>query len=184
MFMLFTRQLVVYCVLVLLFPLQAVSQKMNTDKTGPPRKNEIRANLFTGLLGLPELNYERLLNDNSGLGLAVSVALENKEFMATRALVLPYYRMYFGKGYASGFFIEGNMGLSFEQQPEYNFGIWPTPPVQYKSGVYYGLGSAIGVKLENRNRLIGEVFLGGGRLFGDSYDGAYLRAGVCLGGRW
>jgi hypothetical protein len=63
---------------------------MNTDKTGPPRKNEIRANLFTGLLGLPELNYERLLNDNSGLGLAVSVALENKEFMATRALVLPY----------------------------------------------------------------------------------------------
>lgn len=184
MFMLFTRQLFVYCVLVLFFPLQAVSQNMNNDKMAQPKKNEMRVNLFSGLLGLPELNYERLLNDNSGLGLAINVAAENKELMATRALVLPYYRMYFGKKYASGFFIEGNMGLSFEQQPEYNFGIWPPPPVQYKSGVYYGLGSAIGVKLENRNRLIGEVFLGGGRLFGDSYYGGYFRMGVCLGGRW
>lgn len=180
----FTRQLALYSLLVLFFPLQAVSQKMKNDKPGPPKKNEIRVNLFTGLLGLPEVNYERLLNDNSGLGLAASVALENKELMATRALVLPYYRMYFGKGYASGFFIEGNMGLSVEQQPQYDWSIWPRPPVQYKSGVYYGLGSAIGVKLENRNRLIGEVFLGAGRLFGDSYDGGYLRMGVCLGGRW
>jgi hypothetical protein len=184
MLMSFPRQLVIYSMLVLLLPLQAVSQNMNNDKMAQPKKNEMRVNLFSGLLGLPELNYERLLNENSGLGLAISVAAENKELMATRALVLPYYRMYFGKKYASGFFIEGNMGFSFEQQPNYNWSVWPRPPVQYNSGVYYGLGSAIGVKLENRNRLIGEVFLGGGRLFGDSYDGGYLRIGVCLGGRW
>lgn len=179
-----SRHLAVACMLFLLLPILSAGQKMNNGRTGPPKKNEIRVNLFTGLLGLPELNYERLLNDNSGLGIATSVALESKEYMTTRALLIPYYRMYFGKGYASGFFIEGNMALSFEQQPHYNWSIWPLPPVQYKSGVYYGLGSAIGVKLENRNRLIGEVFLGAGRLFGDSYDGGYLRMGVCLGGRW
>ncbi|MFN5360561.1 MAG: hypothetical protein ACK5CC_07505, partial [Bacteroidota bacterium] len=84
----FRRQLFIYLMLVLFFPLQAVSQKMNNNKTGIPKKNELRVNLFTGLLGLPELNYERLLNDNSGLGLAVSVAVEDKELMATRALIL------------------------------------------------------------------------------------------------
>lgn len=175
----FRRQLFIYLMLVLFFPLQAVSQKMNNNKTGIPKKNELRVNLFTGLLGLPELNYERLLNDNSGLGLAVSVAVEDKELMATRALILPYYRMYFGKGYASGFFIEGNMGVSLEKQPK-----WYWPAYQYKSGTFFGLGSAVGVKLQSRNNLIGEVYLGAGRLFGDSYDGAYLRMGVCLGGRW
>jgi hypothetical protein len=179
MLMSFRRQLFIYLMLVLFFPLQAVSQKMNNNKTGIPKKNEIRVNLFTGLLGLPELNYERLLNDNSGLGLAVSVAVEDKELMATRALILPYYRMYFGKGYASGFFIEGNMGVSLEKQPK-----WYWPAYQYKSGAFFGLGSAVGVKLQSRNNLIGEVYLGAGRLFGDSYDGAYLRMGVCLGGRW
>ena len=39
------------------------------EKPPEERKNEIRLNLFNALVGSVDFQYERLLNQNSGLGL-------------------------------------------------------------------------------------------------------------------
>ena len=46
--------------------------------------NELRINLATSIIGFPELNYERFIEDNMGVGLAGSVSLEKIEDMSMR----------------------------------------------------------------------------------------------------
>jgi len=151
--------------------------------------NELRINLATSIIGFPELNYERFIVDNMGVGLAASVSLEKMENMSMRWYALPFYRLYFGKKKASGFFIEGNMALMGQKE---NYTDWhydinsnyvqeSTYPI---SRTNFGFGGAIGVKLLARNGFTGEVYLGGGRLFGNSIDTAYPRIGVCIGKRF
>jgi len=152
--------------------------------------NELRINLATSIIGFPELNYERFIEDNMGVGLAASVTLEKTEDMSMRWYAMPFYRLYFGKKKASGFFIEGNMALVGQKQFYYNLSQSSSIDAYYvsSSATYsttnFGFGGAIGVKLLARNGFTGEVYLGGGRLFGNSIDTAYPRIGVCIGKRF
>ena len=142
--------------------------------------NELRINIPMAIAGLPEINYERFFTDNMGVGLAASISLEKPEEMDLRYLIVPYYRLYFGKKKASGFFIEGNVALTGVRDSWYYGGY----DYEYKTSAYFGCGLAIGVKLLARNGFIGEVYMGGGRIFGDIYNNAYPRMGVCLGKRF
>ncbi len=142
--------------------------------------NEVRINIPMAIAGLPEINYEGFFTDNMGVGFAVSVSLEKPENMDLRYLFAPYYRLYFGKKKASGFFIEGNAALVGVNDRTHYSGY----SSEYYTSIHFGCGFAVGVKLLARNGFIGEVYLGGGRLFGDVYDGSYPRMGVCLGKRF
>jgi len=150
--------------------------------------NELRINLLMSIIGLPELTYERYIADNMGVGLSVAVSLDKMENMSTRSIISPYYRLYFGNKKASGFFIEGNMALVRQKELDYNY--YYDNGVTYQSELYtrlttnFGFGGAIGVKLLARNGFVGEVYLGGGRLFGESIAEAYPRIGVSLGKRF
>jgi hypothetical protein len=66
------------------------------------------------VLGAVELTYERLINDDSGLGVSLFF-INDDEFESSFSLT-PYYRAYFGKKPAAGFFVEGfsmiNTGIS------------------------------------------------------------------------
>ena len=190
------RKLTIF-IAVLLLSINAFSQQQNTstDVNATQTKslngignNELRINLLMSIIGLPELTYERYIADNMGVGLSVAVSLDKMENMSTRSIILPYYRLYFGSKKASGFFIEGNMAVVRQKELDYNY--YYDNGVTYQSELHtrlttnFGFGGAIGVKLLARNGFVGEVYLGGGRLFGESIAEAYPRIGVSLGKRF
>ncbi len=142
--------------------------------------NELRLNIAMSIVSFPEINYERFLTDNMGLGLALAFALEGPEAVTLRYLFLPYYRLYFGEKKASGFYIEGNLAAAGQKGDRYYYS-YDQPN---KAFFNLGCGMAIGIKLLARNGFIGEVYLGGGRLFGETINNGYARCGVSVGKRF
>jgi hypothetical protein len=115
------------------------------------------------------------------LGIATSVSLEKKEYQEIRSMLLPYFRVYFSNGFSSGAFIEANMAVAREYYLDEGS---PWNNRVYKSVTTFGLGTCVGYKLVGRNGIVGELSLGLGRLFGDSYAELYPRVGICIGKRW
>lgn len=150
--------------------------------------NEIRFNLASAIAGLPEFNYEKFVSDNAGIGIAVAVSLEKPENMYTRSEFMPYGRIYFGERKASGFYIEANMAV-VGQREYYTSYIWDingnttTKLIDNKS-VCFGMGGAVGAKLLTRNGFVGEIYLGGGRVFGNAIVEGYPRIGFSIGKRF
>ena len=129
---------------------------------------------------MTELSYERLISDNSSVGASVSFSLDKKEDMDLRFSFTPYYRMFFGQKKAAGFFIEANsIIVKYVDTIYYNES---TNTYETKTG--FGLGAAAGAKFLTKNNLIGEVYGGVGRVFGDNSLGAYPRFGITLGKRF
>lgn len=161
------------------------NQRIDNKNFNKPVKNELRFNMLSSMLGLLEFNYERFLSDNSGLGVATSISLENREEQTIRSMLLPYFRVYFDNGFATGAFIEANAAVAREYYLDYvtSSGTgWANRTYQYQTT--FGLGTAIGYKMVRRNGIVGEVSLGVGRLFGNSYAELYPRIGISIGKRW
>ena len=147
--------------------------------------NEVRLNVASAIIGLPELNYERFITDNMGVGLALSMSLDKPRILRIRNITLPYYRVYFGEKKGSGFFIEGNMAIVGQKKAVLGTNANDESYVSgYNSATNFGCGAAVGFKLLNRNGVIGEICLGGGRLFGGTLVDGYPRLGICLGKRF
>lgn len=158
-------------------------------------KNEIRLNLFQSVLGLPEINYERILEDNFGVGFYAAYSLENEYDTSLRSLLMGYGRLYLGNYKpAVGFYIEGNTGLvlqesyySYTETPYYSSSSYY--PYQYNSNprLYAGLGIGVaaGYKFLTKNNWVGEFSLGIGRVFGNNVIvEAYPRLGISIGKRF
>jgi len=188
----------IICIAVLFLSISVVGQKESTLNSVPATQtessigsgnNELRINLLMAIIGSPEVNYERYFSDNMGVGLAVAVSLDKPSNMSMRSMFTPFYRLYFGNRKASGFFIEGNMAVVGQNQitSSYSYDqngyIYQTTPIS-STTTNFGFGAAVGAKFLARNGFIGEVFLGGGRLFGESISQVYPRIGVCLGKRF
>ena len=129
---------------------------------------------------MPELSYERLISDNSSVGASVAFSLDKKEDMDLRLSFTPYYRMFFGQKKAAGFFIEANSIVINYVDTIYFDGT----SSKYETRTGFGLGAAAGAKFLTKNNLIGEVYGGVGRVFGDNSLGAYPRFGITLGKRF
>ncbi|WAC40251.1 hypothetical protein [Pedobacter sp. SL55] len=159
------------------------------DSVGQGGNNEIKLNLLNTVLGLAEVNYERIIADNQGFGLAAAVSLTDKAVYDERYnfALTPYYRVYFGKQKANGFFIEANASVISVDIPQYYFDSnnYTINESENKTYTNFGLGVAAGFKFLTRNGIIGELFLGGGRLLGnDTFSGGYPRLGISLGKRF
>jgi hypothetical protein len=160
---------------------QPVSTPLNTEFAKD--NNELKINLAMSIGGLPEITYERFIADNMGVGLSAAISLDNS--LATNAIILPYYRVYFGSKKAAGFFIEGNGAMVVEKQYSYNYDHYGYYSSSSTSSVaHFGLGAALGVKFLTRNGLLGEIHLGLGRLFINNGDAVYPRIGLTLGKRF
>lgn len=142
--------------------------------------NEFKVNILYTAIGMPELSYERLISDNSSLGASVAFSLDKKEDMDLRFSFTPYYRMFFGQKKAAGFFIEANSIVINYVDTIYFDGT----SSKYETRTGFGLGAAAGAKFLTKNNLIGEVYGGVGRVFGDNSLGAYPRFGITLGKRF
>ena len=146
--------------------------------------NETRLNIASSIYGVPEINYERYFTDNMGAGLAASFTLLSTADENQRYCILPYSRIYFGEKSASGFFFEANAAIIGRKRDTASYYLLETGP-KYYTTTNIGFGAAIGVKLVAKNGIIGEVFAGGGRRFGEDSDaGGYLRIGVSIGMRY
>ncbi|WP_159476548.1 DUF3575 domain-containing protein [Chryseobacterium sp. 18068] len=98
-----------FLLFIILFAFYSVkAQNENGTDANPYQKNnEIKLNLISPLFGAVEVGFERHLNKNSSLGISAFFVYDNTENEDLNYYISPYYRYYFGKKYASGFFVEG-----------------------------------------------------------------------------
>lgn len=171
---------------VLLLTLQ---QTANAQEAKTVIKNEIKINLLNSVLAMPEVNYERLLQSNMSIGLALGFGVgkgTEDDFSQYKFLATPYYRVYFGDTDGAGFFIEGNAGIGNVQSnnvyyPSVNYQMQITSQTVFS----YGLGAAIGKKFLTKNNFLGEIFGGVGRFFNSNATvEVYPRVGISLGKRF
>ncbi len=153
------------------------------------KKNEVRINLLGSFTALPEIQYERFIEDNFGIGAVVGIALD--DYIETLEKFSSYYlvygRLYFGQVKpAYGFYIEGNAGLEILSIYDYSYGNnnYSNRKLEgFTSGL--SLGTALGYKFLSRNNWVGEISFGLNRIFLNSEDdNMFPRFGIMIGKRF
>ncbi|SFZ89604.1 hypothetical protein SAMN05428642_101444 [Flaviramulus basaltis] len=164
------------------------SQEVSTDNATED-KNELKINM-TNLIGFKwlDVGYEYILNEESSIGIGILTKIgsdrddsdgldEYRTFSLT-----PYYRHFFSKKYAQGFFVEGFAMLHSGEDEFYN----------NNSGSYYdekytdlAIGVSGGAKFVTKRGFIAEIYLGIGRDMLDQSDIEVVgRGGIALGFRF
>ncbi|NAS13909.1 DUF3575 domain-containing protein [Poritiphilus flavus] len=143
--------------------------------------NEIKFNLAYGLLGVPEFGYERIISDESAMGIDAILAFDSKADY--RYGITPYYRFYFGEKRAGGFFVEAHTAIYALREYEQNT---LSGEETSSNQLVVGLGTAVGGKFLNKQGWVGEIYGGFGRNLnsGDDIDWGYPRFGFVIGKRF
>jgi hypothetical protein len=147
------------------------------------KKNEFRIDptylVFAGALNV---NYERILNNESGAG--VTLILANGKDINTTFALSPYYRFYFGKKPAAGFFFEGFTMLSSFKTKKYlpirasnDFNYYYTD-FEYKNTTDLAIGFGLGGKWMTNGGIIFELSAGVGRNLLNDYSDYYSDAKI------
>jgi len=166
---------------VLFFAISVNAQEENTATLD----NELKLNIAYTLAGIPEVSYERILNEESSIGVSLLIPMDDAydlKFMLT-----PYYRLFFGKKRAAGFFIEGNAAVfSGDYEGDFNGDFEDGFNSDSSNETGFGLGFAIGGKLISKSNWTGELLLGLGRTLinEDKTSEAYPRLGISIGKRF
>jgi hypothetical protein len=170
----------------ILFLLAVVSCNFNFSQD---KKNEIKANpIYFVAFGALDASYEKIINDESGVG--VSVFVSNGKNFNTTFSVTPYYRFYFGKKTAAGFFVEGfSMLESFKTRKYTYVGEYYYSTYTDKKFTDLSIGFGLGGKWITRKGILFEVSTGiGRRLFNDysGYEAVQVvgRGGIGIGYRF
>ena len=152
-----------FLLLIILFAFYSVKAQNETDANPYQKNNEIKLNLIAPLFGAVEAGFERHLNKNSSLGISAFFVYDNKKNEDLNYYISPYYRYYFGKKYASGFFVEGfGMFTSIDGKKIYSA---DNVTFTEKKDVYdVVLGAGLGYKLVTKKGLVFEANAGYGKL--------------------
>jgi hypothetical protein len=150
------------------------------------KRNELKGNVLFLVLGAVEVTYERLINEESGLG--VSLFFVKEEDFDTQFRLTPYYRSYFGKKTAAGFFVEGfsmiNSGKT-RSYSEYDSANQNYYTVEGKNFTDFALGFGLGAKWIQKRGFVFEINAGIGRnLLSDNGPEVIGRGGITLGYRF
>lgn len=148
----------------MLISLSAVQAQNDTDISLNEKKNEIKINLISPLMGGLEVSYERILNRKSALGISALNVFSDENNEDTNYMISTYYRKYFGKKYALGFFAEG-FGMLSSIDGKQLTDIDGNLTLNEGSDVIdFSLGLGIGSKWVTKSGLIFEANLGWGKL--------------------
>lgn len=174
--------------LIITLPFLAISQE---DKVSNEKKSEIKIDAFN-LIAFEhiDISYEYLINEEAALGVALQFSLDEYEAYDgyhRSFSITPYYRQYFSKKYAAGFFVEGFGMLNSGNEDYYYY--------DYNSDDYYGsddkytnfaLGVSIGGKFITKRGFVAEIYAGIGRnIIGSDYAPEIVgRGGISLGYRF
>lgn len=163
--------------LILFIPVISLAQE-NSDLQEENKKHEVKIN---GLALITsewiDVSYEYLINSESSFGVGVQFGLDDSNSIGDtyRTFSLtPYYRRYFSKGYAKGFYVEG-------------FGMLNTNDDDFlrTTTTHFALGISVGGKFVSKNGFTLDLFAGIGRNLGDATNiEAVGRVGVSLGYRF
>jgi hypothetical protein len=149
-------------------------------------KNEIKINALFLVLGAVEVTYENLLNKDTGLG--VSLFFVNEEDFDSSFSLTPYYRAYFGRKPAAGFFVEGFSMINTGKNGSYYNYNYNTNSYDYVIGKKYtdfALGFGVGSKWIHSRGFTFEINGGIGRnLLSDNSPEVVGRGGITLGYRF
>lgn len=152
------------------------------------KRNELKLNVGAVACGFPEINYERIIAKDMGVGIAGMFSLIEEATLEYQ--ILPFYRMYFGRRKpASGLYVEVNAALVGQRNEEYTsyyddngyYLYSDSKPVRAVSG---GVGVAVGIKWLNSRGFTGDAYAGLGRLYGEPIMEIYPRVGISLGKRF
>jgi hypothetical protein len=139
--------------------------KETTNKV--KRQNDVMISplelIITPLLNI---SYERLINENSGIGLNVLAYLGGDEYDTGFSQFSPYYRMYFGQKYASGFFVEGFLPVTTTHDVYYLYNGGSSISTQRRTTLGAGIG--LGGKWIAKRNIVFEASFGMGRRFGSA----------------
>lgn len=134
------------------------------------RKNDIVADPII-LIAVPMANfsYERLISQNKGLGVNALIGLDRDSRGFSQ--FSPYFRLYMGKKYASGFFFEGFIPVTTDETDHYTYyedvdGYY-TSTSTIKRNTTVGVGFGVGGKWVLKNNLVIEASGGIARRFGN-----------------
>jgi hypothetical protein len=150
------------------------------------KKNELKGNALFLVLGAGEITYERIFNEDSGFG--ISLFFVKEEDFDTQFSLTPYYRAYFGKKQAAGFFAEGfgmlNSGNAGTYS-QYNPASQNYDTVKGKQFTDFALGFGLGSKWVHKKGFVFEINAGIGRnLFNNNSPEVTGRGGITLGYRF
>ena len=141
------------------------------------KPNEVKINALMLLIGAFEGIYERNLNEESSVGISLFIPYDKDNFGDNiNYYISPYYRIFFGKKYAAGFFVEGFGMLNSTHQSYASFDnfIDSTFVEIEEDKLDFALGLGIGGKWVTKRGYTFEINSGFGRnLFNsinDDYD--------------
>lgn len=129
-------------------------------------KNEIKLNAIFLLAGAFEPSYERNLSQESSVGVSVFIPFDKENFDSDiNYYVSPYYRIFFGRKYAGGFFMEGfGMLNSTRGQISENVnGFDPSIEFREEDVTDFALGFGLGGKWMTTSGFVFELNGGFGR---------------------
>ena len=170
--------------LTILFSVSMFSQE-KTDKKVSENFNEVKINGLYLVLGAFDVTYERTINEESAFGLNVFLPFDDDINDEVNYYISPYYRLYFGKKYAAGFFVEG-FGM-LNSTNDYRFSGDFDSTVKEDTVTDFALGIGLGGKWITSSGFVGELNFGLGRnLFhSDRYDYEIIgKVGVTVGYRF
>ena len=154
------------------------------------KSNEVKLNAAYLLSGLVEFSYERILSDESSIGISTGLSFD-EEVWNVKFELIPYYRFFFGNKRGAGFFIEANTALYTYDYDYYyydHYDGYSSSPVEFdnheENKFGFGLGIAVGSKFVTTSGFVFDVYAGLGRNLLESDGQAYPRLGLTIGKRF
>lgn len=175
-----------FLLVIILFAFYSVNAQSVTEADPYQKNNEIKLNLISPLFGAVEAGYERHLNKNSSMGISAFFVYDNTENEDLNYYISPYYRYYFGKKYASGFFVEG-FGAFTSIDGKKIYSADRLTFTENKDVYDVALGAGLGWKLVTKKGFVVEANAGYGRLLfnADQTDhNVVAKFGVSIGYRF
>ena len=153
-----------------LFIFAVNAQEQDVTKNSQ-KQDEVKLNGLYLVLGAFEGTYERLLNEESGIGVSIFLPFDDDLNDDLNYYISPYYRFYFGKKYAAGFFVEGfGMLNSYENNTVIINDLFDVVDTNEGNVTDFALGIGIGGKWVTNRGMFAEINFGVGRNLFNSSD--------------
>jgi hypothetical protein len=181
------KKLIIFFLLSVFLNLHIQAQEKDDIETQV--KNELKLNGFNLIaFTFVDLSYETLLNEESSFGVAVLFNIGSEEEILDEIRnfsITPFYRHFFSKQYAEGFFVEGFGMLNSGNQNDIYDDFELTIPSEGKY-TDFALGISVGGKFVTPRGFVVEIYTGLGRnlLGSENAPDIVSRGGISLGYRF
>ncbi len=174
----------IVCILLLLTSTAILAQETKNEKS--KNRSEFKLNTLSLALGAIDFEFERTINSKSSVGFSFLSNLRGPDDyvgLNNRNSISGFYRRYFGRKYASGFFLEG---FGMYNTVESFVGLGANFERGYETIHDFGLGLGIGYKwVSEKGLIIQSNFALGKNLFnGDTGEDVIGKIGISIGLRF